>query len=251
VAVSFGTDERGGSAAMPIPLSVTCLVGAAAVLATLLLVTAWAGHRVAAPIDLLVAALAVLVAGSRTLRVSDLVGTVSIGSLVVLASLVHLGTPEACVIGALGGLAAMVLSPERHRRPSAAMIFAVASLVITAWVAGQAFVLAGGLRDTFSVEGLAVPAFVAATAYYLVNATLVATVSHLTSGTNWRELLNISLGPTVVAFYAGAGLAVVLHVAWRLSGAWVLIASLPIAYAIHLALARQTSEQPATPPPSP
>jgi len=250
VAVGYGTDEQDRSAAIPVPLSVTCLVGAAAVLATGLLAVVWAGHRVAAPVDLLVAALAVLVAGSRTLRVSDLVGTVSIGSLVVLASLVHLGTPEACVVGALGGLAAMVLSPERHQRQPAAMIFAVASLVITAWVAGQVFALAGGRHDTFSAEGLAVPAFVAATAYYLVNASLVATITHLASGTSWRELLSTCVGPTVVVFYAGAGLAVILHVAWRLSGPWVLIAGLPIACAIHLSLTHRTGKQPAPPPPA-
>jgi hypothetical protein len=250
VAVGSGVDGQDTPAATPVPFSVTCLVGAASLAATALLLTAWAGHYAAAPVDLVVASLAVLIAGSRTLRVSDLVGTVSIGSLVVLAALIHLGTPEACVVGALGGLAAMVLSPERHERPPAAMIFAVASLVITAWVAGHVFVLAGGRRDMFGIETLAVPAFVAATAYYIVNGALVTMVSHLTYRVSWRELLNTCLGPTVVAFYAGAGLAVLLHVAWQLSGAWVLIGGAPIAYVIHLTLSRRMSQQAAAPPPA-
>ncbi len=248
MAAGYDADGRTGPANLRVPVSAVCLVAVAAVAAVALLVVSWARHHLDAPLDLCLAIVAVLIAGSRTLRVSDLVGTVSIGSLVVLASLFHLGTPEACVVGALGGLAAMVLSPERYQRPPAVMIFAVASLVITAWVAGQVFVLAGGRPDTFDTVGLAVPAFVAATAYYLVNAALVATASHLTSQVSSRELLETCLGPTVLAFYAGAGLAVILHIAWRLSGAWVLLAGAPIAYGIHMTLARKTAEHRPDPP---
>lgn len=246
MAVGYRTGEQSEPGTLAVPVSTKCLVGVTSAAALIVLFSSWAGHRVNAPVDFALAALAVLFAGSRTLRFSDLVGTVSLGSLVVFASLLHLGTPEACVIAALGGLAAIAFSPARYGRPPVVMIFAVASLIVTAWVAGHVFTLAGGLPTAVNGEGLALPAFVSATAYYLVNAVFVAAAAHLTSGVRWRVLAATCLGPTVLGFYAGAGLAVILHVAWQLSGAWVILAGLPVGYAIHLSLARKVTESAAT-----
>jgi hypothetical protein len=231
-----------------VPLPAIFFVVAIAVLALLALITTWAANSPASLVELAVAAVAVIVAGSRTIRVSDLAGTVSVGSIVVLASILHLGTPEACVVAALGGLAAIALSRELHERSWTVLVFAAASLVVTAWVAGETFRAAAGRTGELTIEGLAVPAFITATAYYVVNAALVTTASRLSSGERWRTLLSEWTGPTVLAHYSGACLAVLLHIAWRLSGPWVLIAALPIVYAIHLSLARRLVAVPSPAP---
>lgn len=227
--------------AAAVPVSAACFVTAVAGLATVALLASWSDYHVTNVPAFGLAAIAALLCGSRTIRVSDF-ATISVGFVVVFVTLVHMGVPEACAVAALSGLAGGLMSPERHLRSPLVPVFAFASIVVTAWIAGQVFVWGGGVAGSTRWYTLGAPVALAAATYHTVNCILVAAVAGLTSevgvGPTFREHLNSS----ALAYYSGAGWAVLVHLAWQLSGPWTLIAAAPPLYSLHVALVRWARE---------
>jgi len=213
------------------------LVTAVAGLALLVLLVAWRGHQVRDVPGFGLLVVAALLCGSRTIRISQ-VATISVGLVVVFGTLVHLGLPEACVVGAVSGLAASFLSPERYARSPLVLIYASASIVVTAWVAGEVFEWAGGRPGAIDPYALALPATLAAITYHTINCVLVAGVAGLASGGRAWGVFREHINRSAPAYYGGAGWAVLVHLAWQLSGPWALIAAAPPLYSLHSALLR-------------
>jgi hypothetical protein len=220
-----------------VPAPAVCFALGTAAVALALLATCWDGHRVADMPGFGLAVVAALLCGSRTIRLSD-IATISVAFVVVFCTLIHVGMPEACVVAAASGLAASVLSPERYSRSPAVLMFAFASIVVTAWAAGQVLALAGGRPGALGTWTLAMPAALAAVTYHVVNCLLVAGIARLAGEGNTWSLFRQHLVSSTRAYYAGAGWAVVVHLAWQLSGPWTLIAAAPPLYSLHSALLR-------------
>jgi hypothetical protein len=221
--------------------SAACFITATACLAVVALLASWSGRHATDVPALGVAAVAALLCGSRTIRISDL-ATVSVGFVVVFLTLLHVGIPEACVVAALSGLAGGLLSPERHPRSPLVPVFAFASIVVTAWVAGQVFVWAGGRPGATEWHALGAPAALAAVTYHTVNCALVAGAAGLTSERALDRVFREHVNSSALAYYGGAGWAVLVHLAWQLSGPWTLIAAVPPLYSLHVALFRRTRQ---------
>ncbi len=222
-----------------VPLAAACFITATACLAIVVLLASWSDHQVTDVPALGVAGIAALLCGSRTIRISD-IATVSVGFVVVFVTLLHVGIPEACVVAALSGLAGGLLSPERHTKSPLVPVFAFASIVVTAWVAGQVFAWAGGRAGASQWYALGAPAALAAVTYHTVNCMLVVGVASLTSELALGRTLREHLNSSALAYYGGAGWAVLVHLAWQLSGPWTLMAAAPPLYSLHVALRRWT-----------
>ena len=160
-----GTQAESRHRAAAAKAAAASLVTGVAGLALLVLLVSWRGHQVCDVPAFGLVVVAALLCGSRTIRISQ-VATISVGFVVVFGTLVHLGVPEACVAGAVSGLAASFLSPERYARSPLVLIYASASIVVTAWVAGQVFEWAGGSPGAIDPYALALPATLAAIIYH-------------------------------------------------------------------------------------
>jgi hypothetical protein len=233
----------------PVPLSANAFVAVAAALAVVLLVLSWRGHVVTQPALFAFAFAAAALCGSRGIRISRQ-ATLSVGAAIVLAAMIHLGLAEALVLAAVSGLNGPLLSSEQHRRPLAVIAFAGASIVITAWAAGQVFVRLGGGTWAVDVVHLAVPALFAVATYQTVNCALVSAVAGLHSRKPFWPLFCANWSASALAFYGAGAWAVLVHLALLQAGFWILLASLPLLYALHGAIARlaRYGSEPATDP---
>lgn len=237
--------DKGQKRVPPVPAAANCFVAATAAVGAVLLIACWARRIVLHPDDvfrnpvgLLLAVAAAILCGSRSIRISK-VATISVGAVIVFVTLVHVGLAEACIVAAISGLAGPLLSSERHRRPAAVIVFAPASIVVTAGAAGVVFRLTGAPATPVQLSELLFPAILAAVTYHVVNCALVAGVASLASERPFGGLFLGHLVATPLAFYAGAGWAVLVHLALVLSGVWVLLAALPLLYCLHVAVVRR------------
>ena len=216
--------------------TVVCVVVVAA-LASLLLVESSTRGQLTDACGVLAAGVLAFLAGLRTVRTTRH-ATLSLGSVAVLWALFHSGPAAAVVVAALSGVAAVLApKPDQPLRPLVG-IYAVGSLTVTAWVAGQVFTAAGGQPGAVDLLGLAIPAAVAAGAYHLVNCALVSLISGLTAGVPWSGILREQFALSALSQYAGAGLALLVHLTWQVAGVWPLLAALPVLYALHVTLRR-------------
>jgi hypothetical protein len=211
-----------------------CIAVTAALAAACLVVAS--SHACTADPRWLLATLAVaFLAGWRRVRVSEH-ATVSLGFVAVFWALVRSGAPAALAAAAVSGVAVVIAPLLTRPMSSLAGIYAVATATASAGIAGGVYMLAGGVPGAVDVWGMAVPTAAAMATYHLANSGFVAAIAGLTSRTSiWRLLRNYfaMTGPT---YGAGAGLAVLAHLTWQVAGVWSLIAAVPIAYSLHLAL---------------
>ena len=245
MASSRDARDKGPKKLPPMPAAANCFVSATAVIGAVLLIACWARRIVLHgddvfrdPGGLALAVAAAILCGSRALRISK-VATISVGAVIVFVTIIHIGIPEACIVAAVSGLAGPLLSPERHRRPAAVIVFAAASIVVTACAAGSVYRLAGAPPTAVQLGDLLLPALLAAITYQVVNCALVAGVAGLAAGKPVGALFLGHLVATPLAFYAGAGWAVTVHLALVLSGWWVLIAAAPLLYCLHITIAKR------------
>jgi len=175
------------------------------------------------------------IAGWQRVRVSPH-ATLSLGFVTVIWALVHFGPHAALAAGAVSGVA-IVIAPLLTRPISTlAGIYAVATATAGAGLAGAVYRLAGGVPGSVDVWGMAVPAFAAIATYDLANCGLVALLGGLASRTPIWPHFRSHFALTGRVYWAGAGLAVLAHLTWRVAGAWPIIAIAPIAYCLYLAL---------------
>jgi hypothetical protein len=219
---------------VPIP-TVACVALTAALACVLLLAGSWGG-RVTDAVGLIVAGAIAFAFGLRTVRASRH-AALSVGFVVVFWTLLHCGPHAAVVVAALSGAAAVVFPKSgRPFRPLVG-VYAVASLSVTAWVAGYVFIAAGGQPGARDLVGLAVPAAAAAA--------LVSLVAGLTSRVSVWALLREHFAVSALSYYAGAGLAALVYLTWQVAGAWPVIAAAPLLYTLDLALRRSRGVAPA------
>jgi len=231
-----GAASQAVSARSPcLPRPASLLIGGVTAIALAVLLTAWVGHPLAHPVELGVALVAGFLCGSRRLEISRH-ATISTGFVIVYLALIRLGTAEACLVALVSGLAVAVFPPSGRRNAPVVVLFAAASLAVTAWAAAQAFVLAGGQTSAIGPRSLLLPGGCAVVTYHFVNCFLVSAVASLASSAPFARLLRDNLRSTVIGFYPGAGWALLVHLALESSGAWVLPAALPPLLALHRAL---------------
>lgn len=234
---TLGTQEGSTKQAATVPLSAACFVMATAGLAVMVLLASWHNHRVADVPAFGLMVVAALLCGSRAIRVSE-VATISVGFVAVFATLLHVGIPEACVVGAVSGLAGCLLSPGRHPRSPFVPLFAVASIVVAAGMAAGVFGWAGGRPGATEWYALGAPAALAAITYHLANCLLVAAVAGLSPGGRAGAVFRYHLNQCALAYYGGAGWSMLVHLARQLSGPWALVAAAPPLYSLHVVLKR-------------
>lgn len=227
---------------VPVP-ALICVVLTAGAAGALLLANSWHGSTLHGP-EMVAAGVVAFLVGLRTVRASRH-AALSVGFVVVFWTLLHCGPEAAVVVAALNGAAtALFPKPDRPLRPLVG-IYAVASLAVAAWAAGAVFALAGGAPGATDLLGMAVPAAAAAGAYHLANCALVALVAGLTSRTSVWRLFGEHFELSALSYYAGAGLALLVHLASPVAGVWPLIAAVPLLCALEVTLRRTQSPVPA------
>jgi len=220
---------------VPRPTAI-CVVLTAA-LAFVLLLMAGSDGQVTDGIGLMVAGAVAFGVGLRTVRASRY-AALSVGFVIVFWTLLHCGPAAAAVVAALNGAASVICpKPDRPLR-SLVGLYAVASLAVTARVAGYVFTIAGGQPGATDLLGMALPAAAAAATYHLVNCALVALVAGLTSRTSVWRLFREHFALSGLTYCAGAGLALLVHLTWPVAGAWPLLAAAPVLHALELTLRR-------------
>jgi len=225
-----------------LPRAAAALAWSSCVVAAALVALGLARGEMAEPLLLGLAVVAAFVCGAKRVRISA-EATVSTGFVIVFATLVRLGPTEALLAAAASGLSLAVLNPEGRRNPLVVVLFAMGSLAVTAWVSAQVFTMAGGHSIGTSALTLGMPTLAAVAAYHVVNCAFVAAMGAVAGGAPFRVSLTGSFRSAAIAYYAGAGWAVLIHLAWQLSGVWIVLAALPLLLSIHDALSRRAPAQ--------
>lgn len=187
------------------------------------------------PVGVVIAGIVAVLVGLIRTRVSDQ-ATISLGFVVVFWSLIHLGPQEAVLVAALNGVSVVLLPKSKEPLTSLVGIHAVAMLVVIAWMAGLVYQLAGGEPGSIGVRNMAVPAASAVLTYHLVNCALVALIAGLSTKKSIWQAFRMHLAMSALSYYAGAGLAVLAHVAWQAVGPWPVFAALPLALSLQMGL---------------
>ena len=225
-----------------LPRAAVALAWASCVVAAALVASGLARGEIAEPLMLGLAVVAAFLCGAKRVRLSaDM--TVSTGFVIVFATLIRFGPTEALLAAAASGLSLAAVNPEGRRNSLAVVLFAMGSLAVTAWVSAQVFTMAGGHSISTGALTLGLPTLAAAAAYHVVNCALVAAMGAVAGGARFRVSLAGSFRSAAIAYYAGAGWAVLIHLAWQLSGVWIVLAALPLLLSIHDALSRRASPQ--------
>jgi hypothetical protein len=198
--------------------------------------------------------LAACLLGSRTIRLSPTLGTVSVGFVFVFASLVELG-PLAGIIAAGGSaLTGTLLSPRRRRPRAVVVLAALGNVVLTAAVAGWAYVWLDGVCSNLGIVVDLLPVFIVIGLYYLVNSMGVALMASTSGEKGVLEVWSDNLSWTVLPFYVGGSVVIVVHLVAAVVGPHVWLALIPVTLLVHLGMeiraksgaARTAEEQRAT-----
>jgi len=231
-----------------LPRPAACFLAITCATALVCLAISWIGHGIDHPVEFVCAALLALICGARRVRVSR-EGTISTGFVIVFASVIRLGLPEACLVAAASGLGLTLLTPERSRNRLVVVVFALASLAVTAWAASEAFALSGGSARGTTVWELGVPALLAVVVYSVVNCAFVSVMGALAASSAVWPVFAGHVRTSAVTYLAGAGWGVLVHLALLLSGVWVIIAGMPLLYSLHIALGQCALAEPQRPAP--
>ncbi|MGQ9732146.1 MAG: hypothetical protein ACUVX8_12835 [Candidatus Zipacnadales bacterium] len=218
-----------------IPLTIVALTIVVWVFAILILLHSWSRHVVADATWFLTATLVGFASGAWRVRLSRET-TISLGYVIVFSTLLHLGTPEACVVAALNGLAAVAFPYRKQPQHPLAGLLAIAYLVLCAWIAGNIFDLAKGGAGSPGFPQLFTATFLAVAIYHFANAVLVASIAAISSNRPFTALFTECYSAIAGAYCAGGGLALLVHLASATVGVWALITVVPVLYDLQLAL---------------
>ncbi|MGQ9730404.1 MAG: hypothetical protein ACUVX8_03950 [Candidatus Zipacnadales bacterium] len=178
--------------------------------------------------------------GTRTIRLSRSLGTISVGFLLVFATAIELGPLAGMVSGlaaALGGTVLCTFLCGKGRRPRALIVFgAMANIALAAGAAGWVFI---GLERICADVGLpydVLPAFTSMGIYYLVNSLGVAGLASLDGRRSVLAIWSDNLSWTVLPFYLGGAVVLLIHVLSVVAGPFVYVILIPTVSVIHLSL---------------
>ncbi len=195
-------------------LPVACRIFIAVIYALGFGVLAWAGTQVDLSHKTELLFLVALAAVTSTWRVhlTGKLGTLSVGFAIVYATLLILGVWDAVLAGAVSALTGTVRSTRTGKwQPLHRVLFGVASISLTAWIAGRIYTILGGAQG-LEPQQLLMPVSVSTAVYFFVNTILVATAVALSAkepiGETWHKLFLW----TVPSYYAGTSCAVLMSV---------------------------------------
>jgi len=214
------------------------VIGAAAIAALVL-----TGFRSPVPpwYQLVAFAIAGFLLGSRTLRLCNTIGSVSVGFMFVFAALMELGPLGGAVVGAASALGGSLLVPDIHyRQRPLVVIAAVSNITLAAAVAGWAYM---GLHQSCVEIGLTggiLPAFVVVGIYYLINSAGVCLMASPRAAQSALRLWSDSVAWTMLPFYFGGGAVVGVHLVSQALGPAVWLALIPVVLLVHFALVVRT-----------
>lgn len=145
-------------------------------LALAVTVAAWSDHPTPRWGDLFLFLLLAGLAAVRRIHLTPRLGTISVGNVVVVATLLYLGLPEALLAALVSGVAGCLISQRTGRlQPLHRILFAAATVVLTTYAAGRVFTRLGGVPGA-PVAQLLWPTLPATLTYFLVNTGLVALI---------------------------------------------------------------------------
>lgn len=141
-----------------------------------------------------------------TLPLPRSASTMSLSYAVSFASLLLLGVQQTLLIAAASAWAQCTFR-SRHQNPPYRTLFSIASLVVTVYAAGVAYVHLGGEPGHISGWPNLLAVAGAATAYFAVNTALVATAIALSTRTRLARVWNENFLWSAPGYFVGAGVA--------------------------------------------
>jgi diguanylate cyclase (GGDEF)-like protein/putative nucleotidyltransferase with HDIG domain len=175
-----------------------------------------------------------LVAVTSTWRVhlAGKLGTLSVGFAIVYAMLLILGMSEAVLGGAVGALTGTLRSTRTGKfQPLHRILFGIASLSLTAWIAGHIYLALGGAK-TIDPRQLLTPVSASTAVYFFVNTLLVAVPVALSRresiSQTWRGLFLW----TAPSYYAGTFCAVLMSIFYHRLGFAAMVFIIPPLYIV-------------------
>jgi hypothetical protein len=208
--------------------------------AVVVVLTSWYG-ALPAWYELLVYSLAACALGTRTIRLSRTLGTVSVSFVFVFAALVELG-PLAGVIAALASaLGATLICPLvcGPKKPISILVIgaAIGNVVLSAAAAGWAHTWIDRICVDAGIPLGVLPAFVVIGVYYMVNSMGVAVMASTTRDRTALQIWSDNLSWTVLPFYVGGAVVMAIHLVALAVGPIVWLALIPPVIVIHTAMA--------------
>lgn len=219
------------------------------VAAAVVVLTSWYGS-LPTWYELAVYSLAACALGTRTIRLSRTLGTVSVSFIFVFAALVELG-PLAGVIAALASaFGATIICPLicGPKKPVSILVVgaAVSNVVLAAAAAGWAYAWLDGICVEAGIALGVLPAFIVIGVYYMVNSMGVAIMASTTREKTALEIWSDNLSWTVLPFYVGGFAVVGVHLVALAVGPFVWLALIPPVVIIHTAMALRAKAVSAT-----
>lgn len=204
-------------------------------------------------VELLGFAVAAFLLGSRTIRLSRMLGTCSVGFIFVFAAVVHLGPTAgvvAAIFAAIGGtFVATGPGPLLRKPPAIVVLAAIANLTLAAAVAGAMHQALNAAYAELGISAGVLPIFLAIAAYYAVNSFGVALLGSTTTGQSPARLWAGSIAWTSVPYMVGGAAVAVVHFLALATSPLIWFALIPAAIIAHVAIdmrARAQVGQPAT-----
>jgi HD superfamily phosphohydrolase YqeK len=164
--------------------------------------------------------------------------TITVTTPAAIATAMVLGPWGAAVVAATSLLDISPLSPVKR-------MFNAAQLVLSAFVAGEVYLLLGG-TPVFTVDSfprVLVPTAIAGMAYLAMNSTLVGGILVLAEHQRWRVFLADTLSRVTLPGIAYAALALVIAVLWSTIGGLALIFGLVPLLVARWAMSQFAEEQ--------
>ncbi len=213
-------------------------MGAAAIGAVIL--TACCARLPAWP-ELISFTLAAFLLGSRTLCITDTIGTVSVGFMFVFAALIELGPLGGVIAAVASALGGTLLVPDRtHRLRPLVVMAAVSNIALAAAAAGWAYLRLHEACAEMGLTGGVLPAFIVVGVYYMINSAGVCLMASPRVGQSAVRLWSDSLSWTVLPFYFGAGAVIGVHLVSNALGPIVWVALIPPVLLVHFGLVLRT-----------
>jgi PAS domain S-box-containing protein len=205
------------------------------VLATIALggvVFTWAAPQVdASPMLLLVLLASALLFSVFKVRLPVKQGgaTMTLGYAPNFACLMLAGTDAAMLIAVAGVWSQCTFRTETRVALHRAL-FSMASIAITIQVVGFVFEWFGGMPAQTTLSALAVPLFAAATAYFLVNTSLVATAVALSTGASLTRVWHDNFLWSAPSYFLAAAVAVPAALAFLHAAYWAILVTIAPLY---------------------
>jgi diguanylate cyclase (GGDEF)-like protein/putative nucleotidyltransferase with HDIG domain len=132
--------------------------------------------------------------------------TMSVSYAVDFASLLLLGPNETMIVAAISAWSQCTFR-IKERNPAYRTLFSMACLIVTVQVAGRVYIYLGGVPGQLDIRALAKPLVGTATAYFVVNTTMIATAIALSTRQSIRSIWNENFLWSAPSYFVGAGAA--------------------------------------------